>query len=245
MNSITAKLSNPSVVQEIDNIVNWLGEGLNGKSKPLNFAGDPFAASVTSWRFWKAGGPRWSELEQCRPNDADRILAQEMCSYYRDKIGMRALKGQPMTNFQKDLYDILVNELTVLREEHRGMIHRLPYFYEEDMERKQLFDRFKNSIRPNQLQQIDMRHVYRDITLTPYKRLLVSRRSNEIVEYWFEDTVGQPVLFKMTHNAALRKMFDGIFSQPSVKLKGYTKLGQLREAGFPHWWITEPELVFN
>lgn len=230
-------------VTETEDAITWFSDK---SSKPLNVL-DPFAAAVNSWRFWKNGGYRWAELESRKPTAEDYALAREMCAYYRDKVGMRALLGTQMTKFQQTLYSILVEGHTEIQECHRGMLHKLPYFYAEDMERKELLDRFNGvmTLSPpvHVLLDADDPRVVK--YLTPVKRLLCSRSGGESIEYWFTDNQGHPVLFKMMYAAALREMFDGLFELPGLALAGTYRVAQLRLAGFAHFMISAPRLVLS
>lgn len=244
-NIIQHALNTVAVTETTDTLFDWSGNDLNRDKRPIK-AQDPFAAAVCSWRAWTEGSYRWAELETCQPTEEDHALAKEMCTYYRDKIGMRALLGKQMTRFQQTLYSILVEGHTELQECHRGILHRLPYFYHEDMTRKELSDRFSGVMtltsHPNLA--IDLENCRYTKYLTPDTRLISSRKSSETVEYWFTDEQGLPVLFKMMYNAALRQMFDGLFKLPGVKLSGTYRIAQLRLAGFAHYMINNPELVF-
>lgn len=247
LNNIIQSALSTVPVTETDEVINWFSNDLNKNTKPLK-AKDPFAAAVCSWREWKTEtGYRWKTLEECTPTAEDHALAKEMCVYYRDKVGMRALLGTQMSQFQQTLYSILVQGHTELQECHRGMLHRLPYFYAEDLTRKELLDRFSGVMtlktKPYSLPDLEIDRATK--YLTPVTRLISSRKSSETVEYWFTDDQGQPVLFKMIYNAALRKMFDGLFKLPGVKLTGHYRIAQLRLADFAHFMINDPELVFD
>ena len=245
-NIIQSALNTVAVTETSDTLIDWLSKDSKLDKRPLKVQ-DPFAASVCSWRFWKSGGYRWAELERCEPTAEDHALAKEMCTYYRDKVGMRALLGKQMTQFQQALYSILVEGHTELQECHRGILHRLPYFYAEDMARKELSDRFSGAmtLTSHPSLAIDLENNRETKYLTPVTRLISSRKSSETVEFWFTDEQGLPVLFKMMYNAALRQMFDGLFKLPGVKLSGTYRVAQLRLAGFAHYMINNPELVFE
>lgn len=230
-------------VTETEEAIAWFSNDKD--TKPLKVA-DPFATAVCSWRAWHTdpdNAYRWKTLENCDPTEEDYALAKEMCVYYRDKLGMRALMGNPMTKFQQTLYSILVEGHTDLQECHRGVLHKLPYFYAEDMARKELVDRFTGMMNLQSISGLENNPITK--YLTPVKRLLCSRKSGETVEYWFTDNQGYPVLFRMMYNAALRNMFDGLFELPGVTLTGIYRTAELRMAGFVHLMINNPKLVLN
>jgi hypothetical protein len=212
---------------------------------PVTAHDDLFVLSVASWRKSVESNYviRWMALAECRATDADRIRATEMKNFYRDKIAIRALKDSKMTDFNHDLYEIL-NDKQVTHQQ-LGMLMRLPYFYQEDL------DRMKIAQQVNLLprRRINLAHaMHKETTthrLTPLKKIFMGRKNNELWEYWFVTEFNDPVCWSVKLTNPLISVVEGIFSQTHCYVNGYYQTGQRRGNDLVHFWIGSPRIVFD
>ena len=188
----------------------WLGPA-KPKPKPITFNEDPVAIACASWRLWKQGGPRWLDLDGARAQEQDHERAGLLRSYYGNKLTFSALKneGGLRTSFRQKLYAIVSNchEYT---EDDIGLLHRLPYLYEEDLCLDELTETFESA---------DIRD-YRgpsDIagTLSLHSQMLRSRKMGEWYHYWLR-LDGSDNLYKvvMKSDDQMRPLAESLLANP-------------------------------
>jgi hypothetical protein len=135
--------------------------------------------------------------------DLDRQKAQNIRKYYSEKLLMLTLQGKELTKFRKDLQCFLNSDATKVLESQHGIVYRLPYFYDYDKSVDEIFKSsyFKNS------QVSDMKEpVQRDLKFL--KKLEIQRKHIDNIEYWFEDTKLNKVMFSIASNNPLLDLLD-------------------------------------
>jgi hypothetical protein len=184
---------------------------------------------------------RFLDLDQCIVHLQDYEMADQVRQYYRNKIGVKALTSQqPLTPFYHDLYEMLLGDVE-LQQRHIGMIHRLPYFYVEDQNREQL----KQLIKDRSLKEDWIGNAMKNIgskethTLTPLMKIFRSRRGSETQEYWFQNHVGQPVMWSVLNGNPLRSVVDSLFVRSQVTVSAYFRTGQVRGQDFYHYYMSD------
>lgn len=212
---------------------------------PLVTKDDPLALSWASYHVWKKSpGRRWVPLTEVEAHDHDRQIADVTRRYYRDKLAMRALRGGEPTKFQRDLYDICNNG--VMRQKHLGMIYRLPYFYEEDVNRETLRGDIKH-----QPSKKDFTPMYisdkQTWELHSDRKIFCSRRSAEIMEYWFRNEQGHAVMWPVRLGDAFQDMVEGIFNRPGGRtaIHAYYRPAWDLRLDLNYWRVHLPEFAFN
>lgn len=213
--------------------------------RPLTEKADPLALSWAAYHVWeKFPGRRWADWNDLEVFDHDREIAKETRRYYRNKLALRALKGNgEQTRFAQDLYDICNGG--VMRYCHKGLLYRLPYFYVEDIRRAELQEHTQAQPTvdnvPPYLRGETTLHLER------YGRIFRSRRSGETMEYWFHDRdTGYAVKWPVAYDNPLRSLVDHYFrtvERPVITAK--LALGHDRITDFQYWVITQPELRFE
>jgi hypothetical protein len=212
-------------------------------NKPAVFKEDPIALSCASYRraVETEMAVRFLDLDQCIVHLQDYEMADQVRQYYRNKIGVKALTSQqPLTPFYHDLYEMLLGDVE-LQQRHIGMIHRLPYFYVEDQNREQL----KQLIKDRSLKEDWIGNAMKNIgskethTLTPLMKIFRSRRGSETQEYWFQNHVGQPVMWSVLNGNPLRSVVDSLFVRSQVTVSAYFRTGQVRGQDFYHYYMSD------
>jgi len=211
-------------------------------NKPAVFKDDPIALSCASYRRAAETGMtvRFQDLNQCIAQPQDHDMAKQVRQYYQNKIAVKTLTSpQPLTPFYHDLYEMLLGQVE-LQQRHIGMIHRLPYFYVEDQNREQLKHLIKDkSLTSDWIGNAMLLAIKETHALTPVMKIFRSRRGSETQEYWFQNHVGQPVLWSVLNSNALRSVVDSLFMRSQVTVSAYFHTGQVAGQDFYHYYMSD------
>lgn len=214
----------------------WMKNNPKKPPEPLVLKDDPVTLAMASYRIWTETGARWSDLADVTVTSDDRVSAEVLRKYYARQMTIDALKGEGLrTTFRKKLYAIATrcHEYT---KEDIGLLHRLPYFYEEDIALDKLVTEFKSaeSSPPREISGVFLLH----------KKMLRSRRNGEYYHYWLAKE-GSPCLYKLVVKSddTLRATVESLVEKPreytataySKSMQGqrqfnYMQLGNLRLA---------------
>lgn len=212
--------------------------------RPMTEKADPLALSWVSYHVWqKFPNRRWTPWDDLEASNHDRDMAQETRRYYRNKLAMRALRSdREPSQFSQDLYDICNGG--IMRECHRGMIYRLPYFYVEDTKRAELIADTQSQ--PNVAVFRSLPET-RTVTLLRHSCIFHSRRNRETMEYWFHDAdTNQAVLWSVSYDNPCRSLVEQIWRDHTcIKLYGRYLLGHDTTNDFHFWKVLQPELRFD
>jgi hypothetical protein len=223
----------------------WLGDvqPKTDPTKPAVFKDDPIALSCASYRraIETEMAVRFLDLNQCIAHLQDYEMADQVRQYYRNKIAVKTLTSQqPLTPFYHDLYEMLLGDVE-LQQRHVGMIHRLPYFYVEDQDR----ERLRQLIKDKSLKEDWIGNAMKNIggkethALTPLMKIFRSRRGSESQEYWFQNQVGQPVMWSVANTNPLRSVVDSLFVRSQVTVSAYFRTGQVAGQDFYHYYMSD------
>lgn len=212
-------------------------------SKPAVFKEDPIALSCASYRraIETEMAVRFLDLNQCIAHLQDYEMAEQVRQYYRNKIAFKTLTSpQPLTPFYHDLYEMLLGNVE-LQQRHIGMIHRLPYFYVEDQDRERLRQLIKDKTLSedwigNAMMNISSKETH---ALTPLMKIFRSRRGSEAQEYWFQNQLGQPVMWSVLNGNPLRSVVDSLFVRSQITVSAYFRTGQVAGQDFYHYYIND------
>lgn len=213
--------------------------------RPLTEKADPLALSWAAYHVWtKFPNRRWASWNDIEVHDHDREMADATRRYYRNKLALRALKAtvEP-TQFSRDLYDVCNGG--IMRECHRGMLYRLPYFYVEDTKREALLEHTQHQPDVDKLPRVQTEK--RTRKLERYGRIFHSRRNRETMEYWFHDTETQDaVMWSVTYDNPLRSLVEHHWQTANpCWIHARWCLGHDRIREFKFWVPVEPELRFE
>lgn len=212
-----------NIYEDIDDPLDaWLGKPKQ-PSPPISFNDDPVALTCTAYRIWKRGGPRWTDFDMIKPDDEDRVQAQELRRYYGGTMTFDALKGSGLkTTFRQKLYAIASNCHNYTKEDV-GLLYRLPYLYEEDLCLDDLKQRYQTVGDIKQPMEI-VGQFGLDRTM------LHSRRSGEHYHYWLHSEHRQ-YLYNVVvrHDNPLRGVLESLMQQPrQYRATAYVKQMQGR-----------------
>jgi hypothetical protein len=236
-------LSSVTLNEILDRTIDRLVEKNPDPNKPVVFKEDPIALSCASYRraVETEMAVRFQELDHCVTQPEDYKMANNLRQYYRNKIAVKSLTSkQAVTKFYHDLYELLLGE-TELQHRHIGMLHRLPYFYAEDIARVELRKKIADSgVEPdwihNSLAQFGGKKTH---TLTPVMTIFRSRKGRESHEYWFQNETGQPVLWSVLHGNPLRSVIQSVFERNSITIQAFFYIGQVLGQDFHHYYVSD------
>ena len=180
-------------------------------SPPAVFHDDPVALSCAAYR--SGGYPRLETLTVSQP---DRELAQQVRKHFMDKLVIQRLQGKPMSGFRDKLGAFLVDNRPLLENEI-GILYRLPYFYHEDLAVQAMLDDTE-PVQP-------LAPTEQLITLTPYQKITVQRRSGAVRQYWWLDSQRQLYGLGIRENVDNQPLYQSIWEFNSIKVSSrlYTK----------------------
>lgn len=209
-----------SISQTVDDWLETLNKASKAESEPITFKDDPVTLSCASHRAWKENfANRWLDLGAVVPNEQDRITAESLKAYYRRRMTWQALKtGQGTTSLRRKIGAIASGTHSYTKEDI-GLLHRLPYFYTEDLAQDRVFE---------VTQDADTSFGSAEFcgTLRPLERVLRSRRIGEYIDfYWVSDQSTAPYMLVVKADNPLISIIEALFRQPETKIKAqiYTK----------------------
>lgn len=187
------------------------------KAPRAMFYDDPLALSCASYRIYKnEPARRFTNIDTVKATSEDRAHAQAIRDYYNARYTMKALRGQPLTEWQQKAAQFL-SGLYSLTTDELGMLYKLPYFYDEDLAIDDIIGETVTCRAPE-----DRFAVEEQLTLIPLKRVLVTRKgASDIVHYYYLDQDQHAVMLMCPTTNPLNPMMEGLYRQPRISVKGY------------------------
>lgn len=187
------------------------------ESPKASFSDDPLALSCASWRIFRDEPERrWTNLDVVKATSEDRAMAQSIRDYYNQRYTMQALKGRQLTEYQQKTAQFL-SGLYHLKTDELGLLYKLPYFYTEDCGIDSVIESTQNYEQP-------LNREFTEYTLTPVKEIFRTRKSGEIVRFWYKDQDQHPVLIECRGTDQFLSVLRGLFRQPKIQVRSYAKL---------------------
>ncbi len=186
------------------------------ESPKATFSDDPLALSCASWRIFKdMPERRWTNLDVVKAASEDRAMAQRIRDYYNQRYTMQALKGRQLTEYQQKTAQFL-SGLYHLTADELGLLYKLPYFYTEDCG-------IDSVVESTQSYERSLNRTHNKYVLAPVKEIFRTRKSGEIVQFWYRDQDQHAVLIQCRGTDPLLPMLRGLFSQPQIQVQSYVK----------------------
>jgi hypothetical protein len=137
----------------------------------------------------------------------DRDKANVIRDYYSKKLMMLTLKGQPLTNYRKDLNIFIHGDSKTVKEEMMPLVYRLPEFHEYDVGLDEMFLDLDTRFEDSEIAFSTIR------TLCPVKKFTVKRKSRKFVEYWMKDNENKPYKIEIDTNNELIHLWDYFYDR--------------------------------
>ncbi len=181
----------------------WLDELRVEAPEPKTtvFDEDPIALGCAAYRIWTENRTiRWMDFDDVIVEAEDRELADRIRKYYQERtnhILIDILKKGPtaVSEFRKKLSLIVHNQMHQYTAQDRGILYKLPYFYNEDTALERLFA--DNAPAEYYRSLADRNPKPEQFRLTLIDSILISRKHGETTQYWFRDDA-TPTLYQWT-----------------------------------------------
>ena len=202
-----------STIQKILDDIDEFGAGRRYAEPPpkiRKLPDDPVVLACASYRMYLENPRhRWLDFESVVVWQDDREEAERLKAYYREGFKqttfqmLKNVNNHGLSNFRRKLYQ-LVNGDLVITDREIGLLYRLPYFYAEDLALDSVVDATKTV--PAHIP------AHRQILkLNLFKKVLRSRSSKEINQYWFtEETNGHAYMLPVNADNNLANFFDSL-----------------------------------
>jgi hypothetical protein len=190
-----------------------------------NFTTDPLLLSCTLHRLIKESRENdsvkylnWSLNEYAdkiasKITDQDRVFAESLKSYYNSKLLMAKLRGDHFTKFKTDLMQYLHNSPTTLLQSFVGMVYKLPYFYEYDMQLVEIFDGAKSD-----LEKARVKLDRQDIKLSFISKADNGQKRARHYEYWFKDENNLRFLVEVEKYNPIRLLWEKAIQEGDLSI---------------------------
>ena len=219
-------------------------------SPEIRFSDDPITLACASYRTWlEHPHQRWTEFDKVVVWEGDRDTANELRTYYRGRTAhvlFDVLKHtdnrKPVASEFRRKLSLLVNNQLVITMAEIGLLHRLPYFYAEDLALDEIA-RVTESAARSPFDEVEALSGQFQLL----KKVLRSRRSGEHYQYWFTSNLSPAAyLLSVKSDNPLRTMIESVVTRPSLQLKAqmFVKPFQGR-APRQHFSMGAVELVMN
>lgn len=204
----------------LSNVDAWLKDFetvVKKEAEPIVFKDDPVAMACASYRAWKTNFTnRWLDLEAVVIQPEDREKANALKTYYRSRMTWLALQNGSanMSAYRRKLAAIVSDTHTYTKEDI-GILHRLPYFYDEDQAVDSVFEQTQDvavDTSPNEFHG----------QLRPLKRVLRSRRAGEYIDfYWTSNVSTAPYVLVVKQDNPLISMIESFFKRSEITARAW------------------------
>ncbi len=182
--------------------------------KLITLKDDPVTLACAAYRMYQENARhRWMDFDQVVVWQDDREEAERLKAYYRNRFVettfkmLKSTNNQSLSSFRRKLYLLCNNDLPITDREI-GLLHRLPYFYAEDLALDEIVQSTESVAQ----------HVpahKQTLNLTLIKKILRSRNSGESNQYWFNDsTNSHAYMMSVKTDNVLANLFDSIAHRP-------------------------------
>ena len=182
--------------------------------KLVSLKDDPVVLACAAYRMYQENARhRWMDFDQVVVWQDDREEAERLKAYYRNRFVettfkmLKSTNNQNLSSFRRKLY-LLVNGDLQITEREVGLLHRLPYFYAEDLALDEVMQSTESVAEhiPAHKQALN---------LTLIKKVLRSRNSGESNQYWFRDASNSHAyMLPVTTDNILGNLFDSLVDRP-------------------------------
>ena len=219
-------------------------------SPEIKFSDDPITLACASHRTWlEHPHQRWTEFDKVVVWEGDRDTANELRAYYRGRTAhvlFDVLKHtdnqQPVVSKFRRKLSLLVNNQLIITMAEIGLLHRLPYFYAEDLALDEIA-RVTESVPGSPSDEVET--LSGEFQLL--KRVLRSRRSGEYYQYWFTSNISPAAyLLSVKSDNPLRTLIESLLTLPSLQLKARMFVKPFQGRGSKQYFsMGAVELVMN
>lgn len=182
--------------------------------KIVKLPDDPVVLACASYRMYQENPRhRWLPFSQVVVWQDDREQAERLKAYYREGFKqttfqmLKNVNRSALSSFRRKLYQLVNGDLTITDKEI-GLLYRLPYFYAEDLA-------LDSVVSATQTIPENLPAHKQELKLNLFKKVLRSRSSKEIDQYWFtEETNSHAYMIPVNTDNVLANFFDSMADKP-------------------------------
>ena len=203
----------------------------------LVFKDDPVALAWASYRQFKKYGSRWVDFDDVTTTPEDYEKSAEIRKYYADRILIAMLRNKTVSEFRKKLYGVVTDSLQLTKPDV-GLLHRLPYFYEEDLAIDRVVAQTQSLTDRLQAERVESE-------FTVIERVFKTRKTGEYTQLWLRSKQHTaPFMLTVKNDNPYHKFVTKILEQP-VKLSGWahTKYHGGHHRGLIYYQLSDIELI--
>ena len=175
---------------------------------------DVLALSVCLYRLYKNdNGARFISFADADSSVEitleDVAVADAISDHFNKQIMVTSLREGKLSGFQEALAKFLATDRRSFSENNKGMIYRLPEFYEYDNDLASLVDSNYADFNTNLLNQ----PFRSEMNLVPVKSLRKNLRTKDVIQYWFmEVDKNTPVMLELKQDNPIAYIWDHLFT---------------------------------
>ena len=182
--------------------------------KLVTLKDDPVTLACAAYRMYQENPRhRWLDFDQVVVWQEDREQAERLKAYYRNQFVettfkmLKSTNNRSLSSFRRKLY-LLVNSDLQITEREVGLLHRLPYFYAEDLALDEVMQSTESIAEHIPAHQ-------QTLNLTLIKKVLRSRNAGESNQYWFRDQSNpHAYMLSVKTDNVLANFFDSMAHRP-------------------------------
>lgn len=201
-------------IQDIlDEIKNSEYSVLETPGKLIKLKADPVVLACAGYRMYQENSlHRWMDFDQVVVWQDDVEQAERLKAYYRNQFKettfrmLKSTTGKGLSSFRRKLYLLATGDLPITDKEI-GLLHRLPYFYAEDLALDEIVQATKS------VEYVPAHN--QTLNLTLFKKVLRSRSAGETNQYWFlEQSNCHAYMLPVKTDNNLANFFDSQVNRP-------------------------------
>lgn len=145
----------------------------------------------------------------------DRIFAEKVRNDFASKLVMFVIKVGELSKFKRDVNTYLTTNFKTEKGEYStpnkfvGLCYKLPYFYDYDQRQLKLFENQAKTVTGHLENFKDTLEVKFLTKLEPK-----TRKNNNTIEYWFEDSLKNKIVVNMDKNNPLISFLEVCLDKP-------------------------------
>jgi len=144
-------------------------------------------------------------------SEQDLRRSSELKDFYSKKMMMLTLKEKPLSSFRKDLIRLINSENFIYKEDLIKLAHKLPYFYEYDLQMKDLFS---NTVAPKE------KFINTTVNLKFHKKLNPARKGFNHYNYFFKDVNEIVYCLPISKDNNLLHLFEMYINKNEISIMG-------------------------
>ena len=179
------------------------------------FTTDPLLVSCTLYRLIKESRENdtvaylnWSLTTHMdkivsKITDQDRIFSESIENYYKSKLIVDKLRGEHFSEYRTALLTYLTDSPMQITDRAVGMIYRLPYFFQYDMQLIEIFGGEYAALgsKPNYVDR-------GDVDLSFIAKADSGQKRKRTYEFWFVDDSGIRILLEVEKHNPIMNLWE-------------------------------------